>query len=172
MTTDMSDERIEYDIERAIKARGLRESMAQWDQEMTKQTIRPLWVRVSRPLGYSVAAAAMLAGILFTPIQTHTVVEYQNLARTTGAEIHDLYLTAGAGSADLVYQATDKMNAGDFRAAHKLLCNAEIALDEEFTDHSDIQYTETLEDIRQLKALCDLSRGQLFYTIRGKLNLR
>lgn len=172
MTTDMSDERIEYDIERAIKARGLKESMAQWDLEMEQQTVRPLWVRISRPLGYSIAAAAMLAGVLFTPIQTSTVVEYQNLARTTGVEIHDLYLTAGAGSADLVYQATDKMSAGDYHAAYKLLCDAEIALNEEFTDHSDLQYTETLQDIKQLKSLCDLSRGQLFYTIRGKLNLR
>lgn len=172
MTINNEDERLEQDIVRAIKARGLMESMNQWDKEMAPSTVRLLWVRISRTLGYLLAAAAMLAGVLFAPITTRSTSEYQRMAQSAGMELHNLYLTAGGGSADLIYQATGKMSEGEFRTAYRLLSEAEVALNEEFTDHTDVQYIETLQDIIQLKAHCDLSRGQLFYTIRGKLNLR
>jgi len=172
MTTNNEDARLEQDIERAIKARGLMEQMAQWDQEMEEQTIRPLWGKVVRYIAYPLAAAAMLAGVLFMPITTNTTKEYRGLAMSAGPEYHELYLTAGNGSADLIYRATSEMSAGEFASAYKTLCDAESALNEEFTDHTDVQYTETMQDIRHLKSLCDLSRGQLFYTIRGKLRQR
>ena len=172
MTTNNKDERLGRDIERAIKARGLMESMKAWDESMNQQTVRPLWMRMVRSIGYAVAAAAMVVGVLFVPFSTESTMNHRKMAQTTGKAMHDLYLTAGGGSADLVYQATEKMCAGEYKNAYSLLCEAELALDEEFSDHTNVQYLETKKDIRQLKGLCDLSRGQLFYTIRGKLNLR
>lgn len=73
-TEKTKDEELKQDIIRAIRIRGLREKMQDWEQEAQKQTHkdkpkhRPLW----RKIVYPIAAAAILASVVYAAVPAHT----------------------------------------------------------------------------------------------------
>ena len=164
----LDDAQFEREIINAIKARGLMESMQQWDAQAYRRKRRITYLR--RLVVYPLATAAMLAGLMFVPFASDAVQQARSLAAATATARQRQYVAAGGGSADLIYSATEKMLNSEYRVAYGLLEQADETLEYEFTDKNDVQYRETKQDIRELKTLCDLSRGQLFYTIRGKIN--
>ncbi|MGM9745667.1 MAG: hypothetical protein ACI30H_01705 [Paludibacteraceae bacterium] len=168
MAIDPHDDALfEREIVNAIKARGLMESMERWDADAHRRKRRITYMRA---VFYPLAAAAMLLGVIFVPFVSETVQQTRTLAASTVTERQRQYVAAGGGSANLIYDAAEHMLQGEYRVAYGLLEQADAELEDEFTDKNDVQYRETKQDIRELKTLCDLSRGQLFYTIRGKIN--
>ena len=72
MDTKINEEMLEQDIIRAIRARGLREQMQEWESEAKpKQIIRPLKTRMLRVLT-PIAVAAMLIGVIVTVVPAST----------------------------------------------------------------------------------------------------
>lgn len=180
MDTKINEEMIEQDIIRAIRARGLREQMQEWESEAKpKQTIRPLRSRMLRVLA-PIAVAAMLIGVIVTIIPSstwrygyrqvqreyarlfHKQPAYQNssevllaLAEPSINEIGERSNSSYAlGHDDPIYEAVMEMNSGRYRAAQGIL-------DDVLSDFSetDPRYAEIMDDVDYLNALCDLGRG-------------
>ena len=176
---DNMQDNLERDLENAIRARGLRESMQQWEAEKTqkKQRIIPLWGKVlSR-----VAVAAVLLGVIVTVVPPKTLnygkrwvyqqyahyfkhqPQYQNssevllaLASPSIDQIESRAQSSHAlGTEDPLWEAIRLMNEGDYRSAQTMMDAAASLLDE-----SSAHYQTTIEDIEYLHALCDLGRGR------------
>ena len=180
MDTKINEEMLEQDIIRAIRARGLREQMQEWESEAKpKQTIRPLWPRVMKVLT-PIAVAAMLIGVVVTvvPASTwrygyrqvqreyarlfHKQPAYQNssevlmaLAEQSINEVGERSNSSYAlGHDDLVYEAVMEMNSGHYRAAQSILDDVQST-----TSESNPRYAEIMDDVDYLNALCELGRG-------------
>lgn len=181
MDIKINDEQLEQDIIRAIRARGLREQMQQWESEAKpKQTIRPLWSRVMKILT-PMAVAAILIGVIVTVVPTstwrygyrqiqreyarlfHPKPQYQNssevllaLAKPSISEVGKRSSSSYAlGHDDLVFEAVMEMNSGHYRTAQSIL---DDVLSE--TSESNPRYAEIMDDVDYLYALCDLGRGR------------
>ena len=180
MDTKINEEQLEQDIINAIRARGLREQMQQWESEAKpQQTIRPLWPRVMKILS-PIAVAAVLIGIIVTVVPTstwyygyrqiqrefarffHQKPQYQNssevllaLAEPSISEVGERSNSSHAlGHDDPVYEAVMEMNAGHYRAAQSILDDVQCT-----TSESNPRYDEIMDDVDYLYALCELGRG-------------
>ena len=180
MDTKINDEQLEQDIIRAIRARGQREQMQEWESEAKpKQTIRPLKTRMLRVLT-PIAVAAILIGVIVTvvPASTwrygyrqvqreyarlfHKQPAYQNssevlmaLAEQSINEVSERSNSSYAlGHDDPVYEAVMEMNSGHYRAAQGILDDVQST-----TSESNPRYAEIMDDVDYLNALCELGRG-------------
>lgn len=180
MDTKINEEKLEQDIIRAIRARGLREQMQQWESEAKpKQTIRPLWPRVLKVLT-PIAVAAMLIGVVVTVVPAsswkygyrqiqreyarlfHPKPQYQNssevllaLADPSICEVGERSNSSYAlGHDDPVFEAVMEMNSGHYRAAQSILDDVQST-----TSESNPRYAEIMDDVDYLDALCYLGRG-------------
>lgn len=173
---------LEKDIENAIRARGLREQMQQWETEAQtpKQTVRPLWPRI-RKVVYPIAIAAMLCGVIWAVVPTSTwhyglrVIKHEYARRFNPKPVYEnsskvlLALTAdevaeiGAhnhgshalGTEDPIYEAVTAMQDGHYRVAQGILEDVIST-----TAETDPRYQEIMDDVDYLNAICDLGRDR------------
>lgn len=183
MDTNMNKQ-LDKDIEIAFKARGLMESMKQWDEESKAgQTITPLvgWRRLGK-LAASVnttalirifapmAIAAMFVGFFFIPFgwtasnvgsefASGNLAQYSSYASMKGAQ---------DDPATFIADAYVALNDKDYKTAAKLSKEAMEILD----GTSDPFKLDMLQDAEWYNALANLSRGQLWYVMKAKKDLK
>lgn len=183
MDTDKrKDEQIEQDIIRAIRSRGLREQMQEWEQEAQNQSRkekpkhRTLW----RKIVYPIAAVAILAGVVYAAVPAHTWrycyrvaqqeyaryfhkrATYQNssevllaLAEPSVEEIGNRNNDSHPlGADDPIYEAAVEIKAGHYRIAQSILDDVQTT-----TSEDNPRYQEIMDDIAYLSALCELGNG-------------
>ena len=176
---------LEKDIENAIRARGLREQMQQWEAEartprLVEQTTRSRWSRI-RKYVYPIAIAAMLCGVIWKVVPAsvwrdgYRMVQreyarrfapkptYQNssevllaLANPDISEIGSRNANSHAlGHEDPIMEAVTAMQAGHYRTAQSILDDVQST-----TAETNPRYQEIMDDVDYLFALCDLGRGR------------
>ena len=179
------ENKLKRDIENAIRARGLREQMQQWEAEaqglrLVKPKARPLWSRI-RKVVYPIAIAAMFCGVIWTVVPASTWRDgyrmaqreyarrfapkptYQNssevllaLAKPDVSEIGSRNADRHAlGHEDPIMEAVTAMQSGHYRAAQSILDDVQSA-----TAETDARYQEIMDDVDYLYAICDLGRGR------------
>lgn len=181
--------KLDNEIEMAFKARGLMESMKQWDAEMRKaeqpdepnfvpinkphihhrrkwqeykQTMKPLIPRVFAPI----AIAAMLVGIFFVPFGGPASTIGKGY---TSENIKQLASLRGSGdAADYISKAYEALENKEFSDAAQLSQKAIKLLQN--TD--DPFHVDMLQDAEWYNALANLSRGQLWFTIKAKKDIK
>lgn len=181
--------KLDNEIEMAFKARGLKESMQQWDAEMRqietdeptfvpinnqphshhhhkwqeyKQVIKPLIPRVFAPI----AIAAMLAGVFFMPFGWHASTIGKGY---TSENIEQFASLRGSGdAANYITEAYSALVDKKFSDAAKLSQEAIKLL----RNADDPFQVDMLQDAEWYNALANLSRGQLWFTIKAKKDIK
>lgn len=183
MDTNMNKQ-LDKDIEIAFKARGLMESMKQWDEESKAgQKITPLvgWRRLGKAAASvnttalirifaPMAIAAMFVGFFFIPFgwtdsnvgsefASGNLAQYSSYASLKGT--HD-------DPATFIAEAYVALNDKDYKTAAKLSKEAMEILD----GTCDPFKLDMLQDAEWYNALANLSRGQLWYVMKAKKDLK
>jgi len=155
--------KLDKEIEMAFKARGLMESMQQWDAEMRqKQVIKTLIPRVFAPI----AIAAMLAGVFFVPFGGPASTIGKGY---TSENITQFTSMRGTGdAANYISEAYAALVDKKFYDAAKLSQEAVKLLQ----DADDPFQVDMLQDAEWYNALANLSRGQLWFTIKAKKDIK
>lgn len=182
--------KFDNDIEMAFKARGLMQSMQQWDAEMRQeellaemnikqishqprayrlrrlqeygQKIWPLIPRVLTPI----AIAAVFVGVFFMPFGWQPSIVGKNYTREN---IEKFASMRGSGeAANYVAEAYESLVNEKFSDAAKISHEA-IKLLQNTDDPFQI---DMLQDAEWYNALANLSRGQLWFTIKAKNDIK
>ena len=177
------ENKLEKDIENAIRARGLREQMQQWEIEarepkLVKPMVRPLWPRI-RKVVYPIAIAAMLCGVIWTVVPASTwrdgyrMVQreyarrfapkpaYQNSSEVLLALVKPDINEISSRNADCqalghenpIMEAVAAIDAGHYRVAQSILDDVQSV-----TAETNPRYQEIMDDVDYLYAICDLGR--------------
>lgn len=187
------NKQLDHDIEMAIKARGLMEAMRQWDAEENNVSSEPIsspsdakhkLVKRSVPVGQSrpiiiplikrvfapMAIAAMLVGVFFIPFgwtasnvgsefASSNLVQYSSYASLKGAQ---------DDPATFIAEAYVALNEKDYKTAAKLSKETMERLE----GTKDPFKLDMFQDAEWYNALANLSRGQLWYVMKAKQDLK
>lgn len=184
--------KLDKEIEMAFKARGLMESMQQWDAEMRqneqsdgqtfvpinnqphvhrhhrwqeyKQVIKPLIPRVFAPI----AIAAMLIGVFFMPFGW-LASDGRSYADNNITQYTSYVSMKGSDEAvDYLANAYFALQNKEYAAAAKESKKAILLLQ----GASDPFRVDMLQDAEWYNALANLSRGQLWFTRQAKKDIK
>lgn len=188
------NKQLDKDIEMAIKARGLMESMKQWDAEENDVTFEPIVKGqgdakhrlVKRPLQIDtvisrivplikrvfapMAIAAMLAGVFFVPfgwMASNIGADYtsSNLAQYAS---YSSMKGAQDDAATFIAGAYDALSKMEYKDAAELSQKAMTMLQ----GTNDPFELDMLHDAEWYNVLANLSRRQLWYVIKAKKDLK
>lgn len=160
MDTNMNKQ-LDKDIEIAFKARGLMESMKQWD-------LVGWWRRLGKVAAS--AMAAMFVGFFFFPFgwtasnvgsefASGNLAQYSSYASLKGAQ---------DDPATLIAEAYVALNEKDYKTAAKRSKEAMERLE----GTKDPFKLDMFQDAEWYNALANLSRGQLWYVMKAKIDLK
>lgn len=180
MDTNYNNDQLERDIENAIRARGLKEQMQQWDEEEKRKSSKQWRWRKARRWLYSLSVVAAVALVLICIVPASTWRQAWKMGRYTLYQQYARYFhkpsaTYKNSSEDILLMAqSDIAEIGERNSeSHALGANDPIAeitgemqngnyalahrmLEDVELDESEPRYEETQVDVEYLCALCEL----------------